>query len=165
MALFKKTAPVEAPKAEAIEEQKPEKAVFTPIRKTMIGEGITLVGNFYADEPMEIKGTVDGNITSSKNVTIFEKGTLSGDAEVAAMTVHGYVNGSVKCNGLAVFSPTGKMDGSLTTKLLQTDSGSTFHGNLTLDLGAKQEIPETAAPAIDLSEEGDIPVTEEDLFN
>ena len=166
MSLFKKAEPVVVEEKEpelepVIVEEPPKKRVFEPIHKTMIGEGITLCGNFFANDAMEIRGTVEGDISATKSVTIFENGKLDGNADVAALIVNGIVEGNVNCDGLAVFTETGKMEGDLKTRQLRTDEGSAFTGTLKLDLGSKAQ----AAPAIDLSEEGDVAVTEEDLFN
>ena len=124
----------EAKKFEAPEEKAPEpvKPVFTPAASTKIGEGITMIGNFDTKDPVEINGTLRGNIRSTNSVAITKNGSLIGEAALDSMKVDGRIDGTVLCNASAVFTSTGSMKGNLSTGTLRTDDGAVFEGKLNM---------------------------------
>jgi len=180
MALFKKSEPVrEVPAVEEIiaapEVKKPK--VFQPSHKTIIGKGITFVGDFVSEDPIEVNGTIEGNVVSQNTLIVNDGGVFDGDAKVSNTEIYGYIKGNIVCDHLTHFSSTGNMDGNLKTKELKTDAGSSFTGNVILQPAKKAPVkvepapvkvepaPVKVEPVPDLSEDGDIPVTEADLFN
>ena len=132
----------EVKKFEAPEVKKPEpvKPAFTPAAATKIGEGITMIGNFDTKDPVEINGTLRGNIRSTSSVAISKNGSLIGEAALDSMKVDGRIDGTVLCNASAVFTSTGSMKGNLSTGTLRTDAGSNFEGKLNM-------IPKKPKPA------------------
>ena len=128
----KKEEPVQ--EVAIVEEKQPE--VFVQADKTIIGEGITMVGDFSGKDPIIVQGTVKGNLNSENNVHIAATGKLIGDGIVKDIEVDGFIEGNVECSQAASFSKTGKMKGKLSTVRLKTDDGSVFEGTLEL----KQEI-------------------------
>lgn len=126
-----------------VEEKKPDE--FCKADKTVIGPGITMIGDFTGADPVIVEGTVKGNVNSESSVHITESGKLIGDGVVKTLDVDGFIEGNVDCAQAASFSRTGKMRGKLSTVRLKTDEGSAFEGTLEL----KQEIytaPEPAEP-------------------
>ena len=191
MAFFKKQQPAPVvPQVEEkpvepviIEEKKPEKKpdVFTPMYKTKIGEGITFYGNFESSDPIELNGSIHGDINSTDKISISETGSYYGNANMHELHVDGVVEGNIVCEDLAAFSGTSHMDGKLTTARLRTDDGSGMTAELQINPKSKKaaaapapvnepdEISIEGTPVADvaasLAEEGDIPVTEADLFS
>ncbi len=146
----------EAKKFEAPEVKEPEpqpvKPVFTPAATTKIGEGITMIGNFDTKDPVEINGTLRGNIRSTSSVTISKNGSLIGEAALDSMKVDGRIDGTVLCNASAVFTSTGSMKGNLSTGTLKTDDGAVFEGKLNM-LPPKKAAPKPAGPKPQPAEE------------
>lgn len=186
MAFFKKTTvqPVipeeETHEETVITEQVPEeRKVFTPIYQTKIGKGITFYGDFESKDPIELNGSIHGNINSSDKINISGTGSYYGNANMHELHVEGIVKGTIVCEDLAAFTETSRMDGKLTTARLRTDDGSGMAADLHIDptlkkdaAPAKDDFPRTSFgdptegdTAASLSEEGDIPVTEADLFS
>ena len=172
MAIFKKTEPKqEAPVEKEVKIEAPKPAEFQPVHKTLIGTGITFEGNFISNDPIDIRGAIHGDIYCTDKVTVFENAEYRGAAKVANVSVFGFIDGNVLCEGLADFASSGKMVGDLKTSELKTDPGSNFKGTMTIDYRkSANNSPEVenqteTTEQVDLSEEGDIPVTEADLFN
>mgnify|MGYP002856522503 CR=1 FL=1 len=184
MAFFKKpqpqyVAPVveEKPAEPVLEEKEPEKKpdVFVPMYQTKIGKGITFYGDFESQDPIELNGSIHGNIDSTDMVSISETGSYYGEAKMHELHVDGIVEGTILCEDLAAFTGTSRMDGKLTTARLRTDDGSGMTADLKIQPAEKKTTPVAPAPAemspeatapdlSALAEEGDVPVTEEDLF-
>lgn len=130
---------------EPVSEPEPVKPVFKPAPTTKIGEGITMIGNFDTKDPVEIKGTLRGNIRSTSSVAISEHGALIGEAALDSMKVEGRIDGTVLCNQSAEFSSTGSMKGNLSTGTLKTADGAVFEGKLNM-LPPRKEAPAKKAP-------------------
>ena len=123
---------------EVTEEKAPE--VFVPASRTVIGSGIVMVGNFDTKDPVEINGTVRGNIRSTKSVAISKTGSLVGEAALGSLNLAGRIEGTVLCAADTVIASTGYIKGNLSTASLETAEGSTFEGRLSM-------IPKKPAPA------------------
>ena len=122
-----------------IPEEKPMKVVEKPVDPfsrpapaTKIGPGITMIGNFDTKDPVEIYGTLRGNIRSTNSVAISKNGALIGEAALDSMKVEGRIDGTVLCNTSAEFSGTGSMKGNLSTGTLKTQDGALFEGKLSM---------------------------------
>ena len=120
--------PEAAPQPEEVKAPEPAK----PMRRTTIGKGITFYGNFETEDPMEINGTVMGDITSSALVSITGSASLKGDATMKDLSSEGRIEGNIVVDERSSFSPTAVTDGTLTTRYLSTEPGCAFLGQLSL---------------------------------
>lgn len=117
---------VEEPVQEVVQ-PKPE-----PVPTTVIGKGVIVVGNFDAKEPIEVLGTIRGNIRSTSSVSIKENGSLVGEAALRSLDLEGRIEGTVLCSDETVIRSTGALKGNLSTAALRTDEGSAFEGKLNM---------------------------------
>ena len=124
-------------KEEVVETQ--EVKAYVPSSRTYIGEGITLVGNFDTKDPIQIDGRLEGDINSTNNVAISEKGSMKGNGVMQVMDIAGTVEGDIKCFEVARIAATGTLSGGLATVRLQTEDGSTFDGKLSMIKATKIE--------------------------
>lgn len=128
-------------KKETVVEQAPvveeKKDTFEKATKTIVGPGITMVGDFTGEDPVLIQGTIKGTIQSKRNVHVTKTGQLFGDCKAETFDVDGYIDGNVDCQDCTSFSDTGKMKGTLSTVRLKTDDGSFFEGTLNLKAPSK----------------------------
>ena len=62
-------APVVEEPVAPVAEPAPQPKPAAP--STVIGKGVIVVGNFDSKEPMEVQGTVRGNIRSTSSVSLF----------------------------------------------------------------------------------------------
>ena len=131
-------APVVEEPVAPVAEPAPQPKPAAP--STVIGKGVIVVGNFDSKEPMEVQGTVRGNIRSTSSVRIKENGSLVGEAALGSLDLAGRIEGTVLCSADTVIASTGYIKGNLSTASLQTAEGSTFEGRLSM-------IPKKPAPA------------------
>jgi len=131
---------------EKVEEVVVEKVkVFQPASVTTIADGVEMVGDFVSSDPIEISGSIKGNIVSDKNLHICKGGKLLGDARVSNLNVDGKINGSIIVEGLTSLSDTAEMKGSLQTAKFSSTPGSIFEGTFTMSL-ARKAAPVDATP-------------------
>lgn len=117
--------------------QKPAAPKYAPSKKTVIADGVTMVGDFVTSDPMEINGTVKGNVVSEKNLYVSRTGRLRGDARVSELLVDGNVQGAIVVEGLSTISGSGIMRGSLQTARFASEPGSVFDGTFSMSIAKK----------------------------
>lgn len=140
MGLFgKKAEPVVEEPVVVVEEKKPE---VIQVGKTVIGEGVTMVGDFDSKEEIVINGVVEGNITSTTNVSISETGKLQGNAKAENLYVDGSIEGDLEVKDLTKLSDTAIVTGTLATAKFITTEGSTFDGQLTMKTTKTHQVEE-----------------------
>ena len=141
---------VEEPKVDVpVEPVAPE---FKPAEVTLIGEGITMIGNFESKDPIVINGSLKGNICSTNSLTISNTGSMQGEGTLNSAMIEGAVDGKIVCEKNTHFTSTGQMVGSLETATLQTDNGADFRGELKLSVKKAAPVVE-AAPEAPAAEE------------
>ena len=116
--------------AEAPKSKEPQK--FSAIKKTMIGQGVTFVGNFETADPIEINGAINGDIKSSDTVEINQNGSYTGNADIKNLLLHGSAQGKMNVEELSKLTSTASMRGTLATAKLVTEVGSKFDGDMKL---------------------------------
>jgi len=104
----------------------------TAVCNTKIGKGIVMVGDFEGSEPIEVNGTIEGNIVSSSVVHVSKDGIIKGTGKIQNINVSGTLDGDFTCENAANFTSSGTMKGKLTTKELVTETGTSFCGTLNL---------------------------------
>ena len=122
-------APVVEEPVQDIPEPQPQPE---PMPSTVIGKGVVVVGNFDSKEPIEVLGTIRGNIRSTSNVCIRENGSLVGEAALKSLELEGRLEGTVLCSDETCIRSTGALKGNLSTASLRTDEGSAFEGKLNM---------------------------------
>ena len=122
-------APVVEEPVQDIPEPQPQPE---PMPSTVIGKGVVVVGNFDSKEPIEVLGTIRGNIRSTSNVRIRENGSLIGEAALKSLDLEGRLEGTVLCSDETCIRSTGALKGNLSTASLRTDEGSAFEGKLNM---------------------------------
>lgn len=124
---------------------------------TVIGQGITFVGTFTADELIDIRGKVEGEIVSPKEVLVSKTGKHEGIMDVEYLTVDGTIDSEIHCRNTVTLRDDCQVFGTVETPRLDAQHGSNFHGELILekDLLKKMEAKEAedAVEAEDVAED------------
>ena len=112
---------------------------FVPEKKqvvqegTVIGQGITFVGTFTADELIDIRGKVEGEIISPKEVLVSKTGKHEGTMDVEYLTVDGTIDSEIHCRNTVTLRDDCQVFGTVETPRLNAQDGSNFHGELILE--------------------------------
>lgn len=135
----------EAPAVTLVPEKKPIQ------EGTVIGQGITFVGTFTTDELIDIRGKVEGEIISPKEVLVSKTGKHEGTMDVEYLTVDGTIDSEIHCRNTVTLRDDCQVFGTVETPRLDAQDGSNFHGELILekDLIKKQQAESEEAEATD----------------
>ena len=110
---------------------------------SIIGPGMTIVGNLETDGTVRIEGTVNGGIKAGKAVVIGKKGVVSGDVSTQDAVISGRVEGTLVAASRLELQATCRIDGEVHTRRMQLEEGAVLNGNvhmgqdLTIDGPAK----------------------------
>ena len=93
---------------------------------SVISAGLRVIGNLESDEDVEVRGTVEGDITS-RSLTVSAGATVRGAITADSVNIAGTVNGEVTADRVLI-TKTGDMTGDITYKTLAIDEGAAFDG-------------------------------------
>ena len=93
---------------------------------SVISAGLRVIGNLESDEDVEVRGVVEGDITS-RTLTVSAGATVKGAITADSVNISGSVNGEVSADRVMI-SKTGDMTGDVTYKTLAIAEGAAFDG-------------------------------------
>lgn len=93
---------------------------------SVISAGLRVLGNLESDEDVEVRGVVEGDITS-RSLTVSAGAKVTGAITADTVNISGTVNGEVIADRVTI-SKTGDMTGDVTYKTLAIDEGAAFDG-------------------------------------
>jgi len=106
---------------------------------TVVGANVKLTGVLKDINDITVHGSVDGEVSSEKNVVIAETASIKGPVSAEVVTVAGKVNGSIDAWKKLEVLPTGKVHGSITTEELIIRSGALFNGKSKMTKEGKKD--------------------------
>ncbi len=120
-------------------------------RALCISSKVTIIGNVHFDGPIDIEGTVHGEVRCA-SVNVSRYGTVMGLIVADQVTVSGGVNGSIYANRL-VLKTKCDVEGEIYHRELSLEDGSYFDGksrphNQPLDLAQPAEDITPALPKV-----------------
>ncbi len=110
---------------------------------SIIGPGMTIVGNCETDGTVRVEGTVEGSIKAGKAVVIGKQGLVSGDISTQDAVISGRVEGTLVAASRLELQATCHIEGEVHTRRMQLEEGAILNGSV--HMGA--EPPKTPAKA------------------
>jgi len=92
----------------------------------VISRGVTIVGSLFYDGPIQVQGTVDGEVRCSA-LQIAEGGAVEGVIVAESIEVHGEANGSIYAKNL-VLRAACAVEGEIYHHYLVLEDGCYFEG-------------------------------------
>ena len=104
---------------------------------SIIGPGMTVVGDCATDGTIRIEGRVDGSVRAGKAVVIGRDGMVAGDVSTQDAVVSGTVTGTLVAASRLEIQATAHIDGEVRAKRMQLEEGAVLNG--TVHMGAMEE--------------------------
>jgi cytoskeletal protein CcmA (bactofilin family) len=95
---------------------------------TVIGPGVTFKGSLRAQSGVRLDGIVEGDVETTGNVIVGEKGQVAANITAQNVFVSGYVKGNVTARGRLEISGKGKLWGDMKAETLAVEEGGVFRG-------------------------------------
>lgn len=96
----------------------------------IIGQGVTLGGNFSVPNLASIAGTVDGAL-SAKEVFVGVTGVIKGNLTAEIIDVRGEIHQDLIANKFLFIRSSGKVVGNIQYSEIEIERGASVEGNLT----------------------------------
>jgi cytoskeletal protein CcmA (bactofilin family) len=96
--------------------------------ETIIGSGVTVHGELNSESDVMIDGHVDGNITTTGDITIGVNAEVTATLTGANIMIAGHLTGNIHASSEANIKETGRVDGDITSIGLSISSGGIFIG-------------------------------------
>ena len=97
---------------------------------SIIGAGMTVVGNCESDGTIRIEGTVNGSVKAGKAVVIGQQGLVRGDILTQDAVISGRVEGKLVAASRLELQETSHIEGEVHTKRMQLEEGSVLNGSV-----------------------------------
>lgn len=115
---------------------------------TVLAEDIVFEGTIHFTDPLLIKGSVSGNVTSRSELYIAESAQVKADIHGSRVSIKGTVEGDVQASERIELFSGATIRGNIRTPDLIVQSGSRFSGGC--DMDSDVALPEPPQPLEDL---------------
>lgn len=102
---------------------------------SIIGPGMTIVGDCETDGTVRIEGSVQGSIKAGKAVVIGKQGVVNGDIHTQDAVISGRVEGTLIAASRLELQATCHIEGEVHTRRMQLEEGAVLNG--TVNMGAE----------------------------
>ena len=106
---------------------------------SIIGPGMTVVGDFETDGTLRIEGRVEGTIRAGKAVVVGKDGEVEGKIFTQDAVLGGRVTGAVHAASRLEVQATARIDAEVRARRMQLEEGAEVNGSLTMGEKAVSE--------------------------
>ncbi len=99
---------------------------------TIIGQNSKLQGSLNNQGPIQINGTVEGEVQSGAAIIVGSSAVVKGPVKAKLVDISGEVHGTVEAEERVEIQPKGKLYGDCITKNFVIKLGATFVGKSTM---------------------------------
>lgn len=97
---------------------------------SIIGQGMTIVGDCQTDGTMRVEGRVEGTVRAGKSVVVGRSGEVVGDIHTQDAVISGRVSGSIVAESRLELQATCAVEGEIRSRRILLDEGGRFNGNV-----------------------------------
>lgn len=110
---------------------------------SIIGQGMTIVGDCQTDGTIRVEGRVEGTIRAGKSVVVGRSGEVVGDIYTQDAVISGKVSGSIVAESRLELQATCSVEGEIRSRRILLDEGGRFNGSVQMNdeaLGRPTEV-------------------------
>lgn len=126
--------------------------------ETVIGDSVSLEGDFTSQGSISINGKINGKVTTEKNIDVGSEAEVKGELNGNNVIVAGHVSGNINADRLEV-KENGEVEGDINAKVLSIIEGAHFSGQCSMGQEVKKEAKEV--PVKKETKEEDTPEREQ----
>ena len=109
--------------------------------ETVIGDSVSLEGDFSSQGSISINGSINGKVTTEKNIDVGSEAEVKGELNGNNVIVAGHVEGNVKAERLEI-KENGEVEGDINAKVLSIVEGAHFSGQSSMgQQGGEKKVP------------------------
>ncbi len=107
---------------------------------SIIGPGMTVVGDCETDGTLRIEGRVEGTIRAGKAVVVGKDGEVEGKIFTQDAVLGGRVSGSVNAASRLEVQATARINAEVRARRMQLEEGAEMNGSLTMGEKAVSDV-------------------------
>ena len=120
---------------------------------SIVGPGMTIVGDIETEGTVRIEGTVNGTIRAGKAVVVGKDGRVEGTIITQDAVLAGSIEGTVTAGSRLELQATCRMDGEILARLMHLEEGAVLNGSV--QMGDVKSRPQTELLPSTHPEDGD----------
>ena len=113
---------------------------------SIIGAGMTLVGDSDTDGSLRIEGTVRGNVRAGKSVVVGRAGLVDGSVFTQDAVIAGRVSGGIHAGSRLELQATSEVSGEIVAPRMQVEEGAKVQGQVAVGEAAVKAASKAAKP-------------------
>ncbi len=113
---------------------------------SIIGAGMTLVGDSDTDGSLRIEGTVRGNVRAGKSVVVGRDGLVDGSVFTQDAVIAGRVSGGIHAESRLELQATSEVSGEIVAPRMQVEEGAKVQGQVAIGESAVKAATKAAKP-------------------
>lgn len=98
--------------------------------ETVVGPSVHVEGDFSSEGNILVKGSVAGNVKTSKLLTVQEGARISANVRAGDAHIAGEIHGNVSIDNKLELSSTARVLGDIVCKVLAVEAGALVHGKI-----------------------------------
>ena len=102
-------------------------------RTTIVGPTIIIRGKLQSDENLIVRGRIEAEITSSKDLLLEATGIVNADMRIKSVTISGIVVGDIHAQERVKLAPEARVVGDIYTPRLVVEDGASFRGRVEME--------------------------------
>ena len=103
---------------------------------SIIGPGMTVVGDCETDGTIRVEGTVNGSLKAGKAVVVGKDGFVEGNILTQDAVISGRVTGTLVAESRLELQATSRVEGEVRARRMQLEEGAVLNG--TVNMGAAE---------------------------
>ena len=108
---------------------------------SIVGPGMTVVGDVDTDGTLRVEGRVEGTIRAGKAVVVGKDGEVDGRIFTQDAVLAGKVTGTIHAASRLELQGTARVDAEVRARRMQLEEGAELNGALTMGEKAVGEVP------------------------
>lgn len=102
----------------------------TSVRGTVIGPGTTVHGDLTGSDPVEVRGTVEGDCRVGGICVVAEGGRVLGNVEAAGLVVGGTIEAGTLAAERVELRASARVTGTITARVVAIADGAFYEGDV-----------------------------------
>ena len=135
--------------------KKPPPTTTPPVAViSIIGAGMTLVGDTDTDGSLRIEGTIRGSVRAGKSVVVGKDGLVDGSVFTQDAVIAGRVSGGIHAESRLELQATSEVAGEIVAPRMQVEEGAKVQGQVAVGESAVKAVSKAASKAAKTQEVG-----------
>ncbi|MFH1789688.1 MAG: polymer-forming cytoskeletal protein [bacterium] len=107
-----------------------EKAQQTDDVETVVGPSVNVEGDLSSSGNIVVKGSVSGNVTTSKHLTVEKGAIIMANIKVGSASISGDIKGNMKIKETLDLTSSSRVLGDINVKTLSVEPGAVIYGKI-----------------------------------